>query len=124
MIAETKSNAAYAVGQLIYHSTASEIYLPSFNNILAKLEPLLHTQRARTLDNACGCVSRMIMAHPDRVPVDEILPVLVSLLPLKEDYEENKPIFDCITALCESTTTPNKYLLSMLTLLQTNMRTQ
>ena len=99
--AETKSNAAYAIGQLIYNSTDAATYLPHYNTILTKLEPLLHTQRARTLDNACGCVSRMIMAHQDRVPVDELLPILVSLLPLKEDYEENKPIFDCITALCK-----------------------
>ncbi len=98
---ETKSNAAYATGLLVYNSTDSATYLPQYNKILSKLEPLLHTQRARILDNACGCVSRMIMAHQDRIPVDEILPVLVSLLPLKEDYEENKPIYDCITGLCE-----------------------
>ena len=99
--AETKSNAAFAIGQLIYNSTDSATYLLHFNTILAKLEPLLHTQRVRTLDNACGCVTRMIMAHQNEVPVDEILPVLVNLLPLKEDYEENKPIYDCITGLCK-----------------------
>jgi hypothetical protein len=43
----------------------------------------------------------MIMAHQDQVPVDDILPVLVELLPLKEDYEENKPIYECITGLYE-----------------------
>ena len=108
--AETKSNTAYATGQLIYNSTDSSTYLPHYNSILTKLEPLLHTQRARTLDNACGCVSRMIMAHQDKVPVDEILPVLVSLLPLKEDYEENKPIFDCITGLCKPSQIPTLQL--------------
>jgi hypothetical protein len=100
---ETKSNAAYAIGQLIYNSTASNVYLPHYEDILSKLEPLLRTQRARTLDNACGCVTRMIMAHADHVPLDEILPVLVSLLPLKEDFEENEPIFKCITTMCKST---------------------
>ena len=96
---ETKSNAAYAVGLLVFHSTASSTYLPYFNTILSKLEPLLQTHHARTLDNACGCVSRMIMAHPDKVPVDDIMPVIVEQLPLTEDYEENKPIFECITGL-------------------------
>ncbi|KAH9208718.1 armadillo-type protein [Leptodontidium sp. 2 PMI_412] len=96
---ETKSNAAYAIGLLIFYSTDSAAYLPSYNIILSKLEPLLQTQRARTLDNACGCVTRMIMAHPDKVPIDDILPVLVGLLPLKEDYEENEPIFTCIAGL-------------------------
>lgn len=96
---ETKSNAAYAIGLVVYNSTDSDVYLPSYGSILVKLEPLLQTQRARTLDNACGCVCRMIMAHQDKVPVDDVLPVIVDLLPLKEDYEENEPIFDCITGL-------------------------
>lgn len=100
--AETKSNAAYATGLLVLHSTDSATYLPSYNTILSKLEPLLQSQGARTIDNACGCVSRMIMAHPDKVPIDDIMPVMVDLLPLKDDYEENKPIFDCITGLCKS----------------------
>ncbi|TVY85321.1 putative importin subunit beta-4 [Lachnellula suecica] len=96
---ETKSNAAYAMGLLVFHSTDSAKYLPSYNTILQKLEPMLHTQTARTLDNASGCLCRMIMAHPDKVPIDEIMPTIVELLPLKEDFEENKPIYECITGL-------------------------
>jgi hypothetical protein len=96
---ETKSNAAYATGLLIYHSTESATYLPSYDNILEKLEPLLHTHRARTLGNACGCVSRMIMAHPDKISIEEIMPLIVDLLPLKENFEENQPIFECIVGL-------------------------
>ncbi|CCU75291.1 Karyopherin-like protein [Blumeria hordei DH14] len=97
--AETKSNATYALGQLIFNSTSSNEYLGSYETILSKLEPLLQIQNARTLDNAAGCLCRMIMAHIDRVPVDEMLPMLVDVLPLKEDYEENGPIFECITGL-------------------------
>lgn len=98
---ETKSNAAYGVGLLIFWSEDSATYLPQYNTILQKLEPLLQTRRARTLDNACGCVCRMIMAHHDKVPTDDILPVLVGLLPLTEDYEENEPIYSCIAGLCK-----------------------
>jgi hypothetical protein len=43
----------------------------------------------------------MIMAHQDKVPVDDILPVMVDFLPLAEDYEENAPIFECIAGLCK-----------------------
>lgn len=96
---ETRSNAAYATGLLIEFSTDSNTYLPAFNQILQSLEPLLHTELARTLDNASGCVSRMIMAHSDKVPISEVLPVLVNILPLKEDFEENKPIYECIVGL-------------------------
>ncbi|KAH7027929.1 importin beta-4 [Microdochium trichocladiopsis] len=96
---ETKSNAAYATGQLVFHSQDEKTYLPEYNNILAKLEPLLQLKDARLQDNAAGCVCRMIMAHPDKVPIANVLPALVDLLPLKEDYEENKPVYQCIHKL-------------------------
>ncbi|KAK3315875.1 armadillo-type protein [Apodospora peruviana] len=98
---ETRSNAAYATGQLIYNSTDSATYLPKYETILQKLAPMLQIQEARLRDNAAGCVSRMIIAHPDRVPIGDVLPVLVGLLPLKEDYEENSPVYECIFKLYE-----------------------
>ncbi|KAL2016780.1 hypothetical protein VTK56DRAFT_2993 [Thermocarpiscus australiensis] len=98
---ETKSNAAYATGQLIYNSTDSNTYLPHYTTILQKLEPMLQMQEARIKDNAAGCISRMIMAHPDHVPLGEVLPALFGLLPLKDDYEENSPVYECILKLYE-----------------------
>src|SRR5699024_10107990 len=56
---------------------------------------------ARIKDNASGCLCRMILAHPDRVPLAQVLPALVDLLPLKEDYEENTPVYQCIYKLYE-----------------------
>jgi importin-4 len=96
---DTKSNAAYGMGLLITHSTDPATYLPTYNQILGKLESLLSIEESQ--DNAAGCVSRMIIAHPDKVPLDDVLPALVKLLPLKKDYLENKPIYDCIVGLCE-----------------------
>lgn len=98
---ETKSNAAYAIGQLCYHSDDSATYLPAYPQIMSKLEPLLHISESRLQDNATGCMSRLILAHPDKVPLDQVLPALVDLLPLKEDYEENKPVYECIAKLCK-----------------------
>ena len=97
---ETKSNAAYATGQLIFNSTDSATYLPHYETILRKLEPMLQIDGARIKDNAAGCLCRMIMAHPDRVPIADVLPALVGLLPLKEDYEENTPVYKCLYQLC------------------------
>jgi importin-4 len=96
---DVKSNAAYGIGLLIFHSTNSAAYLPSYNQILSKLEPLLSIEEST--DNAAGCVSRMIMAHPERVPISEVIPALVKLLPLKKDFLENKPIYECIVSLCK-----------------------
>jgi hypothetical protein len=98
---ETKSNAAYATGQLIYHSTDSNVYLPHYTSILQKLEPMLQIQEARIKDNAAGCLSRMIMAHPGQVPIPDVLPALIGLLPLKDDYEENSPVYECLLKLCK-----------------------
>lgn len=97
---DAKSNAAYATGQLIYNSTDSNTYLPHYNTILQKLESMLQIQEARVRDNAAGCLSRMIIAHPDRVPIGEVLPAMVDLLPLKDDYEENSPVYECLLKLC------------------------
>ena len=98
---ETKSNAAYATGQLIFNSRDSDTYLPHYETILRKLEPMLQIKDARIKDNAAGCLCRMIMAHPDRVPIPDVLPALVGLLPLKDDFEENAPVYQCIFKLYE-----------------------
>lgn len=98
---ETKSNAAFAIGLLQEQSTNDQEILKSFNTILSKLEPLLRTQEARALDNAAGCVSRMIVKHRNRVPIAEVLPALVALLPLKQDFEENEPVYKMIISLCK-----------------------
>lgn len=97
----TKSNAAFATGLLVEHSDNHQIIVKAYNTILAKLTPLLEAEEARQLDNAAGCVSRMIFAHQDHIPLDDVLPALVKLLPLKEDYEENEPVFHMIMKLCQ-----------------------
>lgn len=100
--AETKSNAAFAIGQLIFYSTASSEYLTAFPTILTKLEPFLTTRNSRFLDNAVGCICRMIMSDIDYVPLQEVLPAIIDSLPLVEDYEENSPVFNCISGLCKA----------------------
>jgi hypothetical protein len=98
--AETKSNAVYGMGLLCENTTNDEEILKSLQTIFSKLEPLLDAQdQARLLDNTAGCVSRFMAKHSDKLPVAEVLPRLVQLLPLREDYEENKPVFGLIVKL-------------------------
>ena len=99
----TKLNAAFAVGLLVEHSENNDIIVKAYNTILSKLEPLFHTRVSRQVDNAAGAISRMVMKHPDKVPLSEVLPALLSkdVLPLKEDYEENDPIYHMIVQLCK-----------------------
>ena len=99
----TKSNAAFAIGLLVENSENNDIILKAYNTILSKLEPLFHTRISRQVDNAAGAISRMIMKHPNKIPLSEVLPALLSedILPLKEDYEENDPIYRMIVQLCK-----------------------
>lgn len=97
----TKSNAAYAVGVLVEHSGKEQEIRKAYNTILSKLEPLLHTTDMNQLDNAAGCVSRMIMKYKDAIPLSQVLPALTQLLPLKDDFEENEPVYNMIVKLCE-----------------------
>jgi len=102
---EVKSNAAFGTGLLCEKSTDGKEILSNYNTILGKLEPLLDASagssdaHARLLDNAAGCVSRMIKKSPQHVPLEDVLPRLVEILPLKEDYDENEPVYDMLVTL-------------------------
>jgi importin-4 len=96
----TKSNAAYAMGQLIANSEVGEKTLPLYPTITEKLESAMSISESRMRDNIAGCFSRMIMRNPTPQFVEEALPNVIAVLPLKEDFEENEPIYQCIFKLC------------------------
>jgi len=105
---EVKSNACFGVGVLCEKSTDGKEVLSNYGGILGKLEPLLDSSskvagkddpHARLLDNAAGCVARMVKKAPQNVPLDDVLPRLVEILPLKEDFDENVPVFEMIVSL-------------------------
>ena len=97
---QTKSNAAYAVGRLIEKSEANDVITKEYPMILTRLEPCVEMDVSRLQDNASGCLSRMILKHRENVPIQEVLSALVSILPLKNDYEENEPVYRMICQMC------------------------
>ena len=100
---QVKSNAAYAIGRLVEKSTADSETVKAYPTILGKLEGLLKTKEARCIDNAAGCVSRLILKNREAVPVEEVLPPLIrDVLPLKQDYQENEPVYKMIVQMCKS----------------------
>lgn len=101
---DTKANAAYALGLLCFFSENRQSVLSQYSTILQTLDGFLSRTsdgNGRVVDNAAGCIARMIMASPDNVPLTEFLPTLAGVLPLCEDYEENDPIFRMIVKLCK-----------------------
>ncbi|KAL9009900.1 MAG: hypothetical protein Q9173_005108 [Seirophora scorigena] len=95
----TKSNAVFAAGLLIATSQDDKEIQRHFNTVLAKLEPMLQEDGARLKDNAAGCAARMAVKYQDKVPLGAVVPALVGVLPLKEDFEENEPVWGCVVRL-------------------------
>ncbi|XP_015777738.1 PREDICTED: importin-4-like [Acropora digitifera] len=95
---EVKSNTIYGLGLLAFFG--GDIILPHYQTILETLFVILsQNQPPRVVDNICGAVSRMMMANRNSLPLEKVFPGLLQCLPLKEDFEENDPVYSCIIEL-------------------------
>lgn len=94
-----RRNAAFCAGELCKNGGVSS--LKYFGDVLRCLYPLFGESEpdAAVRDNAAGAVARMIMAHQESIPLNQVLPVFVKVLPLKEDREESMPVYSCICSL-------------------------
>lgn len=95
--AEVQSNAAFASGLLVENS---EVDLsPQYLHLLSALRPLFDVPtdapaaRFNARDNAAGAVARFIVRNTAAIPLDQVVPVFMSALPLKNDYLENRAVF-------------------------------
>lgn len=118
---EVKGNAAYGVGIIIESSPedASSHYqqiLQLLFHLLSKSDEEAKVDDEETKDvvnrsnaNACGCVARMALKNPQAIPIEHVLPALLSHLPLQAAPEENTPILRWIIQLYESN---NEFIIS------------
>ncbi|XP_063769722.1 importin-4 isoform X2 [Pseudophryne corroboree] len=98
---EVRSNSVYGLGVLAEHGGgAMHKHYPKLLSVLSSI--ISSEKNAQALDNVCGAVSRMILSHPAGVPVEQVFPVMLRSLPLKEDFEENYIVFKCIAFLYEN----------------------
>jgi len=102
---EVKRNAAFCAG--ICCEVLKESVAGDYPQILQGLEPLFGMDAssgdavAACVDNAAACVARMIMAQPASVPLAQVLPPMLRLLPLKTDMTENETIYNCLLGLIQ-----------------------
>ncbi|KAJ8521728.1 hypothetical protein ONZ45_g1611 [Pleurotus djamor] len=98
--AEVLSNAAFAIGLLVENTDID--LSPQFIHILSAIRPLFVVQpdspavRLNARDNATGAVARIIVRNTSAIPLDQVLPIFIDSLPLKNDYLENRPVFRAI----------------------------
>lgn len=69
--------------------------------ILTALRPLIESRgheadAENTSDNGCGAVARIICTTPQLVPLEHVLPVLITGLPLVKDYLEYTPVLQAL----------------------------
>jgi len=63
--------------------------------------PLDITDIQAVIDNACGAIARILLVNYSELPVDKIIPSLLSALPLKNDFSEGFPLFHCLYFLVQ-----------------------
>ncbi|GFU48669.1 importin-4 [Nephila pilipes] len=95
---EVRSNAVYGLGVLAQNAgdlvfDQYPMYLQALSNMIAAEED------ARAKDNICGAVARLMQTNVGGVPLDTVFPVFLQSLPLKEDFEENATVFECLNYL-------------------------
>jgi hypothetical protein len=102
---DVKRNAAFCAGVCCEH--LRERATDAYPQILQALEPLFHIDplsgesSAACIDNAAACVARMIMASPTHLPMPQVLPAFLKLLPLKTDMTENETVYTCVLGLLQ-----------------------
>ncbi|KAE9406240.1 ARM repeat-containing protein [Gymnopus androsaceus JB14] len=81
---------------------------PQYLHLLGALRPLFvvtpdaPSSKLNAKDNAAGAVGRLIVRNTAAIPLDQVLPVFVDALPLKNDYLENRPVFRAIFHLIQT----------------------
>ncbi|GAA0166650.1 transporter [Lithospermum erythrorhizon] len=108
--ATNRRNAAFCVGE--FCKNGGESALKYYGEVLRGLFPLFGESEPDNAvrDNAAGAVARMIMVHPESIPLNQVLPVFLKALPLKEDHEESMAVYSCICGLVLSS---NSQILSL-----------
>ncbi|KAJ8598527.1 hypothetical protein CTAYLR_001323 [Chrysophaeum taylorii] len=107
--ANVARNAAFGLGSLFANAPA--LARPHAPAALQTLWPLI--ERAKTApperkdadqaasDNAVASMCRIISIDFDSAPVDQVLALILPLLPLQEDASENKTVYTCLLRLID-----------------------
>ncbi|WVZ56341.1 hypothetical protein U9M48_006889 [Paspalum notatum var. saurae] len=93
-----RRNAAFCAGEICKNGGAAA--LKYYGDILRSLHNMFGNESDDAVrDNAAGAIARMIMVQPQSIPLNQVLPVFIKALPLKEDREESMTVYGCICSL-------------------------
>lgn len=104
---EIASNSAFGVGVLVEHC---DMALDE-SSLIQALVPMLQSSLPQCIDNACGALSRILYKKQELLFHSQILPPLLDALPLRDDFQENEPVFKLLhLLLCQHFATCAPYL--------------
>ncbi|KAH8372416.1 hypothetical protein KR093_011406, partial [Drosophila rubida] len=96
--AKARQNCYYGLGELVLHG--EEKSFESFPAILQALSGAIASEKnPSALDNICGAVARMIVTNHNLVPIQQVLPVFLANLPLREDMDEIEMVIKAFEVL-------------------------
>ncbi|XP_043514170.1 importin-4-like isoform X1 [Frieseomelitta varia] len=98
---EIRNNAIYGIGEIVLYG--KDAVYTHYTEILCVLSNAIYKEsHAAARDNIVGAIARLIIVNYSKIPLDQIFPIFVKQLPLKEDFEENKAVFKSILTLYEA----------------------
>lgn len=98
---DVRNNAIYGLGELALHG--KDAIFSHYPDILQVLSSAIAKEtHIKVRDNVIGAIARLIIANYGILPLDQVFPVFVNQLPLKEDFEENKMVFRSILTLYQA----------------------
>ncbi|KAG8249104.1 Importin 4 [Homalodisca vitripennis] len=102
---EVRNNAIFALGELVYHGR--DCIFPFYGEILQTLShAVVNESNSGALDNICGALARLIITNVSGIPLEQVIPVFVRYLPLREDFEENKWVYQSLNNLYQMGSPP------------------
>lgn len=115
---EVRNNSIFGLGEMILHGedrifryllsyisttkimNKQMFYFSLYPDILQALSAAVAKEsHPGTLDNICGAICKMIITNSSGVPLYQVFPVLLSHLPLRDDYQENEAVVKCFFTL-------------------------
>ncbi|XP_057376777.1 importin-4-like [Daphnia carinata] len=98
---EVRNNSVFGLGELVLHGR--ELLFPNYPQILQFLSTAVSREdNPLALDNICAAITRLIIVNMSAVPMDQVFPVLMSHLPLREDFHENSSVLKCFLFLFQN----------------------
>lgn len=95
---EVRNNAIFGLGEMVLHG--KEKIFSFYTDILQSLSAAVAKEtHAGTLDNICGALAKMILVNPSGIPLEQVFPAFIQRLPLREDFEENQAVINCLFGL-------------------------